>query len=158
MGCLPHPLQCTGVSHKPVWLSHTSLRLLISKKLANVEHQQSGQTPPSPHALMFHLHAATRHLAKALAMPSAPDVSGVSRSCHGTSSSLIPWVATCNHHCALQWASISLKISGSSSPMSTQAMNHHARLPQEASICLAAGKPWPPSSHLATWHTGVCGV
>ena len=44
----------------------------------------------------------SRCLARDLAMPSTPDVSGMSNSCHGTSSSLIPWAATCNHHCALQ--------------------------------------------------------
>ena len=41
---------------------------------------------------MFYLHTAIRHLAKALATPSSPDIN---RLCHGTSSSLIPWAATC---------------------------------------------------------------
>ena len=117
-----------------------------------------GGHTPSPRTLMFHLHATTRHLAKALATPSAPDISRVSRSCHVTSSSLIPWVATCNHRCTLQWALISSKVSGSSSPMSTQATNHYARLPLETSIHSVAGLPWPPSSCLTTWRTGVCGV
>ena len=53
-----------------------------------------GRQSPSPRTLMLHLHVATRHLAKALAMPSAPDVSGVSSSCHWTSSSLY----TLGHH------------------------------------------------------------
>ena len=89
----------------------------------------AGGHTPSPHTLMFHLHVATRCLAKALAMPSAPDVSRVNSLCHWTSSSLIPWAATCNHCCALQWASISSKVLGSSSSMSTWAANHHAGIP-----------------------------
>ena len=117
-----------------------------------------GGHTPSPQTLMFHLQVATRHLAKALAVPSAPDVSGVSRLCHRTSLSLIPWVVTSNHCLALQLASISANVSGSSSLMSTWAMNHHARLPPEASIHLAAGLPWLPSSHLTMWCMGVCGV
>ena len=116
-----------------------------------------GGHTPSPQTLMFHLHVATRHLAKALEVPSAPDISRVSRSCHRTSSSLIPWVATSKHHLALQLASISVNASGSSSPMSTQAMNCHAELPPEASICSAAGSLWLPSSYLTTQCTGVCG-
>ena len=113
-----------------------------------------GRHTPSPRTLMFHLQVVTRHLAKALAVPSAPDVSGVSRSCHGTSLSPIPWAATSNYRLALQLASISTNVSGSSSPMSMWAMTCHAGLPSEASICLAAGSPWPPSSHLISQCTG----
>ena len=68
----------------------------------------AGGHTPFPQNLMFHLHMATRHLAKALVVPSAPDVSRVTRSCHGISSSLIPWAAPSNHCLALQLASISL--------------------------------------------------
>ena len=118
----------------------------------------AGRHTPFPQTLMCHLQVATRHFAKALAVPSAPDVNGVSRSCHGTSSSPILWVATSNHHLALQLASIPPNVSGSSSPMSKLAMTHHARLPPEASICLAAGLPWPNYSHLTKWHTRMCGV
>ena len=118
----------------------------------------AGGHTPSPQILMFHLQAATRHLAKALVVPSAPDISRVSRSCHGTSSSLIPWAATSSHCLALQLASISANVSGPSLPMSMRATNHHVGLPPEASICSAAGLPWPPSSHLTMWCTGVCGV
>ena len=113
---------------------------------------------PFPQTLMFHLQVATRHLAKALVAPSAPDISGVSTSCHRTSSSFIPWEATYNLHLALQLASISPNVSGSSSLMSMLAMTHHAVLPPEASICLAAGSPWPPCSHLTIQCMGVCGV
>ena len=48
MGCLSHSLQCAGASHKPVWLSYTSLGLLMSKKLVNVEHRGSRQAHPLP--------------------------------------------------------------------------------------------------------------
>ena len=115
---------------------------------------------PSPQTLMFHLNVAARCLAKALTTPSSPDISGTSRLCHRTSLSLIPWVATCNHCCALQWASISSNVSGSSSPMSTWATNCHAGLPLEASIHSAAGLPWLPSSHLTMrcMGGGGCGV
>ena len=37
VGCLAHPLQHAGVGHKPVWISHAPLHLLVSKKLANIE-------------------------------------------------------------------------------------------------------------------------
>ena len=126
-------------------LSKASLRLLVSKELADVKHHGCRWAHSFPQTFMFHLHMATRHLAKALVVPSAPDISGASRSCHRTSSSFIPWAATSNH---LQLASISASVSGPSSQMSMQATNCHARLPPEASICLAAGSPRPPSSHL----------
>ena len=39
--------------------------------------------------------------------------------------------------------------------MSTWTNDCQARLPPKASICSAASSPWPPPSHLTTWHTGV---
>ena len=107
----------------------------------------AGGHTPSPCTLTFHCHAATRCLARDLAVPSAPDVSVVSNLCHGTSSSVLPQAATCNHCCALQCGLISSKVSGSSSPMSTWANSHQARLPLEASICSVAGSPCLPPSH-----------
>ena len=112
----------------------------------------------SPCTLTFHCHAATRCLARDLAVPSTRDVSVVSNLCHGTSSSVLPQAATCNHCCALQCGSISSKVSGSSSRMSTWANSHQARLPLEASICSVAGSPCLPPSHRTMWHMGVCGV
>ena len=118
----------------------------------------AGGHTPFPQTFIFHLYVATRHLAKALVVPLAPDVSGVSRLCHGTTSSLIPWAATSNYHLALQLALISASVLDPSLLMSTRATNCHARLPPEASIHSAAGLPWPPSSHPTTWHMRVCGV
>ena len=141
-----------------MWLSPASLCLLVMKNWLMLSIVGVGGHTPFPRTLMFHLQVATRHLAKALAVPSAPDVSGASRSCHGTYSCPMPWAATSNHYLALQLASISPNVSGSSSPMSTLAMTHHAGLPPEASIFLAAGLPWPPSSCLTMQCMGMCEV
>ena len=89
----------------------------------------------SPHTLMFHCHAATRCLARDLATPSA--------------SFIILWAATCNHCCALQGGSISSKVSGSSSSMSTSPEGLHLLGSQ---FVLSA------PSHQTMWCMGVCGV
>ena len=102
VGHLTHLLQCTGVGHEPVWLSHAPCCFLICNKLTNIEDRWSRWALTSPHTLMFHHHAATRCLARDLAAPSTPDVSGATNSCHSTSSLVISWMATCNHCFALQ--------------------------------------------------------
>ena len=41
MGHLAHSLQCVGIGHKPVWLSHAPCHFFISHKLTNIEDGRS---------------------------------------------------------------------------------------------------------------------
>ena len=119
----------------------------------------AGGHTPFPQTLIFHLQAATRHLAKALAVPSTRAISGVSRSCHGTSLSPIPWAATSNHSLALQLASISRNVSGSSLSMSTLACHtwYFVYVPHKP-CQFSAGSPMTPRYRVGNvlFHCSPC--
>ena len=156
-GCLP---LFVALGSKPQTSAalQASPHLLVSKELANVEHSGCRQA----HSFLPNLNVPSpcghQAFSQGLGGTSTPDVSWASRSCHRTSSCLIPSAATSNHCLALLLASISTDVLGPSLLMSMWAMNCHAGLPPEASILYAAGSPWPPSSHLTTQCMGVYGV
>ena len=79
MCCLANLLQCMGIGHKPVWLSHTLRHFFLSHELSDVGGQLGGWQMSSPQTLILHLHAVRRHLAMDKAAPSAPDVSGTTQ-------------------------------------------------------------------------------
>ena len=108
-----------------------------------------------PCTLTLHCQMARRHLVSEMAAPLVPIVSGATYSYQGTSSSEMPWTASCNQHVVHQVGSAVSSVSFSS-PMSTQYPVHCPGLPLEHSSLPLAEDWWPLSSSHITQQTGIC--
>ena len=87
-----------------------------------------------PCTLRLHCQTVRRHWASERAMPSAPNVNGMTHSYQGTSSSEMPWTTNCNQCVVYQVGSTVSRVS-SSLLMSRQYMAHLQALPQPRIHC-----------------------
>ena len=104
-----------------------------------------GQTS-CPCTLRLHHQMVRRCLASERAMPSVPDVNGVTHSYQGTFLSEMPWTASCNQRVVHQVGSTVSRVS-SSLLMSRQYATHCPGLPLEHSSPPPADDPLPLSPH-----------
>ena len=118
---------------------------------------RAGKQTSCPCTLRLHRQTARRRLASERAMPSAPDVNGMTHSYQGTSSSEMPWTANYNQCVVSQVGSTVSRVS-SSSPMSRRYVAYCPGLPLVHSSPPQAEDPLPLSRHRLMWWTGICWV
>ena len=116
---------------------------------------RAGGQMSCPCTLRLHRQMVRRCLASERAVPSAPNINGMTHSYQGTSSSEMPSTANCNQHVVRQVGSNVFRVS-SSLPMSRQYGAHCPGLPPVHSSPPPAEDQLPVSPHHLTRWTGVC--
>ena len=108
-----------------------------------------------PCTLILHHQMARRHLASERAVPSAPDINGMTYLYQGTLSSKMPWTTNCNQCVVRQVGSTVSRVS-SSLLMSRRYAARCPGLPLEHSSPPPAEDLLPLSPCHLTWRTSVC--